>query len=84
MTPEQRTLWTERLQALQESIERLKMQAAEELDCHRPVGSHPIVCALAGAENLVWAIKDAMIRFPTEEDFQREPERLVERREEGT
>ena len=65
MTNQQSKMWSEKITALEERITELKLAAAEEL--YRPVGCHPLVCALAALESLAWATKDAVQRFPTEE-----------------
>lgn len=67
MTKEQQTIWTTKLAALEEKISELKKDAAG--DFPRIVGSHPIVFALAAMEGMAWGTKDAISRFPTDEQI---------------
>ncbi|HEY4415925.1 MAG TPA: hypothetical protein VGO57_09555 [Verrucomicrobiae bacterium] len=67
MNAQQRTLWVEKLLALEQRIAELKADAAREF--HRPVGSHPLVSSLAALESVAWATRDAIDRFPIENEI---------------
>jgi len=73
-----RDKWVSMLETTLDQVSALKMQSLTDFQRERPVGCHPITDGLAAIESMIWALADAVKRWPTASEISAEQQREME------